>query len=94
MKRLLIAAMAMTLGAIAVPAVASAVDENQPSQGENSTGRNDQGFGGGPHCHLLVVEQANGRFTYIRVFPSHTGHVHSGLGEGPFIADADCDGLP
>jgi hypothetical protein len=93
MKHMLIAAATLTLGAIAAPAVAVA-DDNQPSQGENSTGRNDQGFGAGPHCHLLAVEQANGNFTFVQVFPSHTGHVHSGLADGPFIADADCDGLP
>ena len=94
MKRMLIGAVSLAVGTIAVPSVVMAQD-NQPSQGEHSTGRNPNGFGGGPHCHLLAVEQANGHFEFVRVFPSHTGHVHSGLGEGPFIADhPDCDGLP
>jgi hypothetical protein len=93
MKHMLITAATLALGTIAAPSLVMAED-NQPSQGENSTGRNDEGFGGGPHCHLLAVEQANGHFTNVRVFPSHTGHVHSGLGEGPFIADGDCNGLP
>jgi hypothetical protein len=93
MKRMLIAATTVALGALAVPSMAVAED-NQPSQGEQSTGRNEAGFGGGPHCHLLAVGQAGGPFTYVRVFPSHAGHLHSGLGEGPFVADGNCDGLP
>jgi hypothetical protein len=88
----LIAATALALG-VAAPSVAFA-DDNQPSEGETSTGRNDAGFGGGPHCHLLAVEHAEGHFTYVRVFPSHTGHARSGGADGPFIADANCDGLP
>jgi hypothetical protein len=28
------------------------------------------------------------------VFPSHTAHVHTGLTDGVFMADANCDGLP
>jgi hypothetical protein len=84
MKRIWIAAATSIAVAFAAPGIALAED-NQPSEGENSTGRNEAGFGGGPHCH----------FTFVRVFPSHTGHVHSGLGEeGPFIADGDCNGLP
>jgi hypothetical protein len=94
MKRIWIAAATSIAVAFAAPGIALAED-NQPSEGENSTGRNEAGFGGGPHCHLLAVEEANGHFTFVRVFPSHTGHVHSGLGEeGPFIADGDCNGLP
>ena len=30
----------------------------------------------------------------VQVFRSHTAHVSSGLGEGPFVADGNCDGLP
>jgi len=94
MKRTLIAAVTLAVGTVALPSLALAED-NQPSQGEHSTGRNDAGFGGGPHCHLLAVENANGHFTFVQVFPSHTGHMHSGTGEsGPFIADGNCDGLP
>jgi hypothetical protein len=90
-KRMLIAA-ALAAGVAAVPSVALA--ENQPSQGEHSTGRNDAGFGGGPHCHVMSVEQANGHFMWIRVYPSHQGHASSGLGDGPFVADPNCDGVP
>jgi hypothetical protein len=93
MKHMLIAATAVALGAIAAPSAVLAQD-NQPGEGETSTGRNDEGFGGGPHCHLLAVEQADGHFTFVRVFPSHTGHAHSGGSDGPLVADADCDGLP
>jgi hypothetical protein len=89
MRHKLIAAAALTLGVIAMPAIALA--DNQPSQGEHSTGRNEQGFGGGPHCHVNV--QAGGPFT-VQAFPSHMGHLSSGLGEGPFVADPNCDGIP
>lgn len=67
---------------------------NQPGQGESSTGRNDAGFGGGPHCHVLVVDSAQTEFDLIRVYPSHTAHVHTGLPTRIFAADADCDGQP
>ena len=66
---------------------------NQPSEGESSTGRNEAGFGGGPHCHLLVVDSAQDRFDFIQVFPSHRAHVASGTADGVFVADPDCDGL-
>jgi hypothetical protein len=92
MKRTLIAATTLAVGVIVAPAVASAQDDH-PSQGENSTGRNEAGFGGGPHCHLLTVE-SNGHFEFVQVFPSHMAHIATGLGEGPFMADPDCDGLP
>lgn len=92
MKRaLLVAATVITSVAFATGASAQT---NQPGQGETSTGRNDAGFGGGPHCHVLVVDSAQAQFDFIRVFPSHTGHAASGLADGPFAADADCDGLP
>jgi hypothetical protein len=71
----------------------AAFAQTQPSQGESSTGRNEAGFGGGPHCHLLIVDSAQDNFV-LRVFPSHTGHLHSGLSDGVFAADADCDGMP
>jgi hypothetical protein len=93
MKRLLIASAALALGAVAVPSIALAVDDNQPSEGENSTGRNDEGFGGGPHCHVLRSSHG-APFEWIRVFPSHQGHASSGTADGPFLADPDCDGDP
>ena len=93
MKRTLVVIVVATVTSLGLVSTASA-EPNQPSQGENSTGRNDAGFGGGPHCHLLAVESAQGAFDVIRVFPSHMAHVSTGLGEGPFVADADCDGVP
>ena len=86
MKRLLTATMVAALALVGSASMAGAA--NQPSQGEHSTGRNDAGFGGGPHCHVLVANDA-APFT-IRVFPSHTGHVHAG--NDIFNADPDCDG--
>jgi hypothetical protein len=65
---------------------------NQPSQGEHSTGRNEAGFGEGPHCHVLIVDSAQQQFV-IRTFPSHQGHASSGVGH-VFAADVDCDGAP
>lgn len=90
MKRAFVVA-AVILTSVGYASAASA-DPNQPGQGESSTGRNDAGFGGGPHCHVLVIDSAQERFDLIRVFPSHTAHAHSGLADGPFAADPDCDG--
>ena len=93
MKRFLIAGAALALGAVAVPSIALAAEDNHPSQGENSTERNDAGFGGGPHCHVLRSSHG-APFEWIRVFPSHQGHASSGTVDGPFLADPDCDGDP
>lgn len=50
-----------------------------------SEGRNENGFGGGPHCHVVSAnEQRN------PAYPSHTAHTHAR--EGVFTADGDCDG--
>ena len=49
------------IGALALPAAASA----HPSEN-----RNDNGFGGGPHCHFNL-ESANTSFAY----PSHMAHA-------------------
>ena len=87
MKRLLCASLVTLLTLVGTASIGGA--ENQPGQGERSTGRNEAGFGGGPHCHVLVVNDGHGPFT-IRVFPSHTGHVHAG--NDIFNADPDCDG--
>jgi hypothetical protein len=69
----------------------AAAGANQPGEGERSTGRNDAGFGEGPHCHVVVANEGVGPFD-IRVFPSHTGHDHAG--NDVFAADGDCDGAP
>ena len=74
-------------------ATAAAQEMNQPSEGENSTGRNEAGFGGGPHCHVLRSSHG-APFEWIQVFPSHQGHASSGTADGPFLADPDCDGDP
>lgn len=87
MKRLLTASLATALTLVGSTSMAGAV--NQPGNGERSTGRNEAGFGEGPHCHVLVVNEGHGPFT-IRVFPSHTGHAHAG--NDIFNADPDCDG--
>jgi hypothetical protein len=87
MKRLLAALLVTAVTLVGGASMASAA--NQPGNGETSTGRNDAGFGGGPHCHVMVVNQGHGPFL-VRVFPSHTGHMHAG--NDIFNADPDCDG--
>lgn len=56
------------IGALALPAGVSA----HPSEN-----RNDQGFGGGPHCHFVLAAGADSR-----AYPSHTAHVAQ-LQHGP-----------
>ncbi|MGH9084818.1 MAG: hypothetical protein ACRDYW_05145 [Acidimicrobiales bacterium] len=85
MKRLLTATIVATLALAGTVSTAAAA--NQPSQGEHSIGRNDNGSAG-PHCHVLVANHA-GPFS-IQVFPSHKGHAHAG--NDIFNADLDCDG--
>ena len=92
MKRAFVVAAVVVSTSFGFVSAASA-EPNQPGQGENSTDRNAAGFGGGPHCHVLVVDSAQDQFDLIRVFPSHTAHVHSGLADGVFVADSDCDGI-
>ena len=85
MKRLLAASFVAALAVAGSASVAGAA--NQPTQGEHSTGRNDAGFGGGPHCHVLTT--SHGPFS-TAVYPSHTGHMHAG--SDIFLPDPDCDG--
>jgi hypothetical protein len=92
MKRAFVVAAVVAFTSAGLASAASA-EANQPGQGESSTGRNAAGFGGGPHCHVLVVDSAQDRFDLIRAFPSHTGHANSGLVDGVFAADPDCDGM-
>jgi hypothetical protein len=92
MKRAFVVVAAAVLTSFGLVSAAAA-EPNQPGQGESSTGRNEAGFGGGPHCHVLLVDSAQDRFDLIRVFPSHTAHAHTGLADGVFAADADCDGM-
>jgi hypothetical protein len=81
---------ALLIFATAAPAMA----DPHPSNGESSTGRNEQGFGEGPHCHINTRASEHSPHDFIRTFPSHQGHASSGLGEGPFAADPNCDGDP
>lgn len=55
-----------------------------PAAAHPSENRNERGFGGGPHCHVVVAGQSN------PAYPSHTGHTHAG--NDVFAADPDCDG--
>ena len=73
MRRLLATTAIIVLGS-AMPAAAAHPSEN----------RNPQGFGGGPHCHVVVAGQSN------PAYPSHTGHLAAG--NDVFNADPDCDG--
>ena len=90
-KHAVVAAAALTLGVATGSSVAMA--DNESSQGDHSTGRNEAGFGGGPHCHVIETVAADGSVAYIEVYPSHMGHASS-AGHGPFIADGNCDGMP
>jgi hypothetical protein len=49
--------------------------------GHPSENRAEQGFGGGPHCHINLH---SGNFA----FPSHRAHVVTGLSDGVFMATA------
>ena len=79
---------AVLLVASALPVAA----DTQPTAGYASTGRNPEGFGGGPHCHVLAVEGEQAPFDFVAVFPSHTGHAHAG--GDVFTADPNCNGVP
>ena len=87
MKKLLSASLVIACTLVGSASAAGAA--NQPGQGERSTDRNPAGFGGGPHCHVVVAAEGHGPFT-IRAFPSHTGHAHAG--NDVLFADPDCDG--
>lgn len=91
MRRLIFAVVpALLLAATAAPA---AFADTQPTNGASSEGRNDAGFGGGPHCHVnLVAGEHQEVFDQIAVYPSHTAHVNTGLPTNIFQADPDCDG--
>lgn len=86
MRRSLIA---ICVGLFLLGGAAPAFADPHPSQGANSEGRNESGFGGGPHCHVLI--QNNGPFDSTPVFPSHQAHIASGLTH-IFAADPNCDG--
>ena len=86
---------AVLLLATAVPAAAQ--EGAQPSQGARSAGRNPEGVGGGPHCHVVVAASEHAPFEHISVMPSHTGHVATNTAQGAgavFQADPNCDGDP
>jgi hypothetical protein len=81
--------------ATAAPVAAQVV--SQPSQGEQSAGRNIQGTGFGPHCHVVVAASEPAPFQFIAVMPSHTAHLATNAalgGNAVFQADPNCDGDP
>ena len=43
-----------------------------PAAAHPSEGRNEQGFGEGPHCHVVVAGQSN------LAYPSHAAHLAAG----------------
>jgi hypothetical protein len=51
--------------------------------GHPSENRAEQGFGGGPHCHINLQ---SGHFA----FPSHHAHEVTGLTDGIFMAVDPC----
>nr|MBA2600336.1 hypothetical protein [Actinomycetota bacterium] len=71
--------------AVAVTAFALVLGVAPSATAHPSEGRNENGFGGGPHCHVVVAnDQRN------PAYPSHTGHTHAG--NDVFNADPNCDG--
>ena len=82
---------AVSMGALLLGGASPAFADPHPSQGSNSEVRNDEGFGEGPHCHVLVENHTP--FDSTPTFPSHTAHLASGVGH-VFVADLNCDGLP
>lgn len=78
-------------GALLLGPASPALADPHPSQGATSEGRNEAGFGGGPHCHVLITNRTP--FDTTPVFPSHQAHLASGVGH-VFAADPNCDGLP
>jgi hypothetical protein len=74
-------ALATLVGAVVLLAPSAAVAQSQPSQGVHSTGRNEAGTGGGPHCHFLLSAGNQEAFAQIRAYPSHTAHLATGIGE-------------
>jgi hypothetical protein len=94
-KLVLVVVTAAVLLATAAPAAAQVIA--QPSQGEQSAGRNIQGTGFGPHCHVVVAASESAPFPFISVMPSHTAHLATNAaigGSAVFQADPNCDGDP
>ena len=79
----------VAVGALLLGGAAPALADPHPSQGSHSEVRNEQGFGEGPHCHVLIENHTP--FDSTPTFPSHTAHLASGVGH-VFAADLDCDG--
>ncbi len=94
-KLILVVVPAALILATAAPVAAQVV--SQPSQGEQSAGRNVQGTGFGPHCHVVVAASEPAPFQFISVMPSHTAHLATNAAIGAsavFQADPNCDGDP
>jgi hypothetical protein len=95
--RKLVLAVVPTAVLLAAAAPVAAQEVSQPSQGDASAGRNIQGTGFGPHCHVVVPATGSGPFQFIAVMPSHTGHLSTNAAQGAsavFQADPNCDGDP
>jgi hypothetical protein len=88
MRRIAVALAVVALLVGASPALAT----TQPTNGIAADGRNPSGFGGGPHCHVIAVDNEQSNFDFIAVYPSHTGHANAG--DDTFNADTNCDGDP
>ena len=94
-KLILVVVPAALLLATAAPATAQVAAH--PSQGEQSAGRNIQGTGFGPHCHVVVAATGSAPFPFISVMPSHTAHLPTNAAiraSAVFQADPNCDGDP
>ena len=70
--------------AVAVTVFAVVLGVAPSAAAHPSEGRNENGFGGGPHCHVVVANDRRNP-----AYPSHTAHTHT---DGVFAADRDCDG--
>jgi len=95
MRRLaLITAFVLVLAPASVALAAPPDTATQPDNGATSSDRNPIAQAGGPHCHIVFVNQGQGHFDNISVYPSHKAHIATGTPTGVFQGDGNCDGLP
>lgn len=97
MRRLSTLVTALILVLVMAPAASASHDTppgTQPDNGAVSSGRNPNAVAGGPHCHIVAVNQDQGHFANISAYPSHRAHVATGVPVGIFRGDGDCDGMP
>ena len=84
----------LVLAPASLAAAAPPDTATQPDSGAVSSDRNPNAVAGGPHCHIVFVNQGQGHFDNISVYPSHTAHLATGTPTGVFAGDSNCDGLP